>query len=285
MSRVFEALQQLNLGASAELAPDADPIADPSPLLPAIVGEIMQLDAARQFVLSPVPTTRLVARLEPHTLAAEKLRGLAARLRQTRSPRGCKRILMASAVRGDGKSMMSANLAITLASQGERTLLIDGDLHKPTLHSLLGIRDRRGFTDWAEEQSSIANYLVREQRLPLWVLPAGKAVDQPLNSIQMLATRELLAKLSNGFDWIIIDSPPVVPLADSGVWSTMCDLVLLVVREGSTPKRALTKALDSIEKTKLFATILNDAISNESKYYRQYYAGRLNQASAAGGSK
>jgi len=57
------------------------------------------------------------------------------------------------------------------------------------------------------------------------------------------------------------------------------------VREGSTPKRALTKALDSIEKTKLFATILNDAISNESKYYRQYYAGSLNQASAAGGSK
>jgi len=197
---------------------------------------------------------------------------LAARLRQTRSSRECKRILTASAVRADGKSMMSANLAITFASQGERTLLIDGDLHKPTLHPLLGIDSRRGLTDWTEDPSSITDYLVREQRMPLWVLPAGSPVDQPLAKVQLPATRELIGRLSTWFDWIIIDSPPMVPLADSNVWITMCDFVLLVVREGVTPKRALLKTLDSIERAKLFAVILNDAVSNESKYYKQYYA-------------
>jgi protein-tyrosine kinase len=279
MSRVFEALQQVNLGAGEEVPAEPYPIGDSSQLLSELGGEVMKLDAARQFVLPSTPATRLIARSEPHTLAAEKLRGLAARLRQARSPRACKRILIASAVRGDGKSMMSANLAITFASQGERTLLIDGDLHKPTLHPLLSISDRRGFSDWTESSASITDFLLREQRLPLWVLPAGNPVDQPLAKIQLPATKDLLEKLSSWFDWIVIDSPPMLPLADSGVWATMCDSILLVVREAVTPKKALLKTLDSIEKAKLFAVVLNDAYSNESKYYRQYYSGAVGQSS------
>ena len=169
--------------------------------------------------------------------------------------------------------MMSANLAVTLAAQGERTLLVDGDLHKPTLHQLMGIRDRRGLSDWCDQGASIAESMFREQRTPLWFLPAGSSVEQPITCIQSPGTSELLSKLGNWFDWMIIDSPPVVPLADSTVWSTMSDLVLLVVREGTTPKKALVKAVDAIDKSKLCGIVLNDAMSPESKYYRQYYVG------------
>ena len=83
----------------------------------------------------------------------------------------------------------------------------------------------------------------------------------------------MLSKLGNWFDWVVIDSPPLVPLADSTVWSTMSDLLLLVVREGATPRKALVKAVDSVDKSKLCAVVLNDALSPESKYYRQYYVG------------
>lgn len=285
MSRVFEALQQLNAVETEDNPGARDAVAEASNLLGALAGEITQLEAAREFVIPIVPSARLVAISEPHTLAAEKLRGLAARFRQLRSRNHGNRILFASAVRGDGKSMMSANLAITLASQGERTLLIDGDLHKPTLHHLLGVRERRGLTDWTQQSASIGDYLFREQRLPLWFLPAGNAIDQPLTSIQSTATKELLSSMKNWFDWIVIDSPPVVPLADSTVWSTMSDWLLLVVREGATPKKALTKAIDAIDKSKLCAVILNDAVTAESKYYRQYYTGSMENKSAAAEGK
>lgn len=273
MSRVFEALQQLSTRELEEGSREHDSIVEPSNLLTALAGEVAQLDGAPQFSLPAIPASRLFAVCEPHTLAAEKLRGLVARLRQIRARRNAKRILIASAVRGDGKSMMSANLAVTLASQGGRTLLLDGDLHKPTLHQLMGIRERRGFTDWGEQGGSIADYVFREQRMPLWFLPAGSAVDQPITNIQSPGTSELLSKLGNWFDWLVIDSPPLVPLADSTVWSTMSDLVVLVVREGATPRKALVKAVDAIDKSKLCAILLNDAMSPESKYYRQYYVG------------
>lgn len=273
MSRVFEALQQLSTRELEEGSREHDSIVEPSNLLTALAGEVAQLDGAPQFSLPAIPASRLFAVCEPHTLAAEKLRGLVARLRQIRARRNAKRILIASAVRGDGKSMMSANLAVTLASQGGRTLLLDGDLHKPTLHQLMGIRERRGITDWCEQGGSIADYVFREQRMPLWFLPAGSAVDQPITNIQSPGTSELLSKLGNWFDWLVIDSPPLVPLADSTVWSTMSDLVVLVVREGATPRKALVKAVDAIDKSKLCAILLNDAMSPESKYYRQYYVG------------
>lgn len=274
MSRVFEALQQLSTGGLEDGSAEGDSIVESSSLLTALAGEVAQFDNVRQFSLPAIPASRLFAAGEPHTLAAEKLRGLVAKLRQMRSRRNAKRILIASAVRGDGKSMMSANLAVTLASQGERTLLIDGDLHKPTLHQLMGIRERRGFADWCEQGTSIAEYMFREQRMPLWFLPAGSAVEQPITNIQSPATSELLSKLGNWFDWVVIDSPPLVPLADSTVWSTMSDLLVLVVREGATPRKALIKAVDAVDKSKLCAVVLNDAMSPESKYYRQYYVGR-----------
>lgn len=270
MSRVFEALQQLNAGA-IDPASEPDPLTDSPSVLAALGTDFAEFDSVREFRVPAVSSSRLIALSEPHTLAAEKLRGLAAHLRKMGARRSGNRLLMASAVRGDGKSMMSANLAITLATQGERTLLIDGDLHKPTLHPLLGVRERRGFTNWTDQRSSLADYLWRESSMPLWFLPAGDAVDQPLTKIQLPATSGLLSKLANSFEWIIVDSPPVMPLADSGVWSSMCDWVLLVVREGFTPKAALAKTVDVIDRTKLCVTILNDAVSSESKYYRQYY--------------
>ena len=269
MSRIFEALQQLSVdtGLGEDYAPTKA-----RPQVLSTIGEAVDLDTVSCFSLPVRAESRLPTLSDPNSLAAEKYRALAAKLRQAQSRKGVKNVLTASAMRGDGKTVTSANLAITLASHGDKTLLIDGDLHKPSLHSLLGINQPQGFAEWAGESTSIVDYLHREQHMPLWFLPAGNCVEQPLSKIEAPATKDLLRQLRSWFDWIVIDSPPLIPLTDSSVWAGMCDAVLLLVREGVTPKGIFAKSVEALDKSKLFAVILNDAYTRESEYYGQYYS-------------
>jgi len=271
MSRIFEALQQANPDFGRSLSDVPESPQRLSPLAAALIGEVPAMEEASQFALPNDLESRLVAWTQPNSLAAENLRGLSARLRQSQQRRQLRRVLVTSAVRGDGKSTISANLAITLATQGERTLLLDGDLHQPSLSTALGVNAERGFADWCEESGFTTSPMYRAEGLPLWFLAAGTSQDQPLKILQSTSAAELLKQLAQWFSWIVIDSPPLVPLTDANVWTTMSDAVLLVVREGVTPKNVLTKGLESLEKSKLFAVVMNDATSQEERYYRDYY--------------
>jgi len=270
MSRIFEALQQANPELGRSLSEPSESADGLSPFSSLLIGEMPGLEEAPQFCLPVDSAMRLVAWTEPHSLAAENLRGLAARLRQAQQRRPLSRILVTSPVKGDGKSTISINLAITLAAHGEKTLLLDGDLHQRFLTTTVGIDDERGLADCCERSAPLASLLRRVEGLPLWFLPAGISEDQPLKILQSSRATELLKQLGNLFSWIVIDSPPLVPLADGNVWATMSDAILLVVRERLTPRRALVKALENVEKAKLFAMVMNDAIPQEERYYREY---------------
>lgn len=269
MSRIFEALQQSN----PQMVPSRLEGEVPVPgarLLAAISSEHLNLEDVATFDTPTSLEARLVAFAQPYSLTANKFKAMAARLRHRQQVRGLKKILVTSATCGDGKTTASANLAITLAAQDEKTLLIDGDLHQPALHKLLQVDNDRGFSDWQEDEP-ITKMLRRAKELPLWFLSAGSG-RHPL-MIQSAATPELLKQLSSLFSWIIIDSPPLVPLADSSIWNTLVDGVLLLVRQTATPKKILIKSLESFDKSKLLGLIVNDAIPSEEKYYRDYYSG------------
>jgi len=273
MSRIFEALQRANpeLNRPTDLRDAPEGL---SQLVDTLSGEYARLEDVPRFIIPNSPERRLIAWSEPNSLAGENLRALSARLRTAQQRRSLKKILITSAIRGDGKSTVSANLAITLATHGERTLLIDGDLHKPTLSKSLGIDGDQGLATWHENREPIVGLLRRAESIPLWFLPAGLCRSQALNLIQSEKTAELLKDLSGCFSCIVIDSPPLVPLADAGVWATMSDSVVLVARQGFTPKKALLKAADSIDRSKLFGIVLNDAKAGEERYYKAYYSGR-----------
>lgn len=270
MSKIFEALQQSNpeMNSCVRL-PDA-PIPG-SALLASVTGEYTDLDQVATFRIPAVSSGRLIVATEPHSLASTKIRAMVARLRHIQQVRGIKKILITSAACGDGKTTFSANLAIALAMHGDKTLLINGDLHQPALDRLLQVDGQNGFSDWNGERP-IVDLLRRALNLPLWFLPAGSGEDS-LMKVQSATTPELLRRMGNLFSWIIIDSPPLLPLADSSVWNTMVDGVLLLVRQGATPKKVLLKALESFDKSKLLGVIMNDAVSTEEKYLRYYYAG------------
>jgi capsular exopolysaccharide synthesis family protein len=230
--------------------------------------ELMEVE---RFVISDSPELRLVAINDPAGVGAERFRTLGSRLKRAQQRHGIKKLLVTSAVPGEGKTLMSANLAITLAMYQQRILIIDGDLRGGSLGRLFNTDHQPGLAEWSASKDSIIGTLYRAQRLPLWMLPTGKHHDNPLTILQSSQLVELMAEFSAMFDWIIIDSPPLTPFADAATLAALADAVLLVTRQGVTPKKLLREALKSIDGSRIIATVLNEATVKDQQYYYRYY--------------
>jgi capsular exopolysaccharide synthesis family protein len=197
-------------------------------------------------------------------MAEEKFGLLAAKLSNIRAERGLKSVLVTSSAQNEGKSLVAANIAVTLAMQArKRVLLLEGDLRRPGLGGILGVGPLAGLGDWATTQRAttqqpINRFIYQLGKLSLWLLPAGK-IESPTRLLQSQKLVDLFPRLRDGFDWVIIDSPPVLPLADTNLWARMADAILLVAREDITPRKALRKALDALDNSRLLGIVLNEA--------------------------
>src|SRR6266566_7077207 len=222
-------------------------------------------EPAQQLPSVPVvikPDIRLVCLTQKDSLAAEKFRFLAVRLSQLQQNRAVKKLLVTSTIPEEGKSMISANLALSLArKKRQRILLVEGDLRRPTLCESFGLRNLPGVSEWLKSGSSEINvYQIDEAGL--WFLPGGSPPENPMELMQSGRLAELMEQLSVWFDWMVIDSPPVLPLADTSVWSRLADGILLVAREGTTKKRELQRGLDTLDHSKLLGLVLNSSESS-----------------------
>jgi len=229
-----------------------------------------------QFESLPVtllPDSKLVSLTQKDSLAAEKFRFLAVRLRQAQQTRALKKVLITSTIPEEGKSMISANLACTLARRKQqRTLLIEGDLRRPALSQQFGLGTISGMCECLQGSTDLMMSIYRLDALGLWMLPAGSTPQNPLELMQSGKLSPLMERLSSWFDWIVIDSPPVLPLADASVWARLADGILLVVRQGTTQKPQLQRGLEALEPTKLLGAIVNGSTSVvHSDYYYQRY--------------
>jgi receptor protein-tyrosine kinase len=216
--------------------------------------------------------SRVVTLTESNGLGAEKFRLLRARLRNLRERRQLQKLVISSAVPNEGKTMVAMNLAVSLAKHtSEKILLLEGDLRKPMLGEHLGIKALPGIGEWALAEEPISKFIYRFNDLQLWILPAGSAPENPVNILQSPRFLDLFKQISTGFDWIIIDAPPLLPMADVSFWSRQADGMLLVVREGTSPKTVLQKGLETLDNPKLIGVVLNEAHQVESSYYSHYY--------------
>jgi len=215
--------------------------------------------------------SHLVSVAEEGSLGAEKFRFLAVRLRQLRQNRPLKKILITSTIPQEGKSTVSANLACTLARRkNQKTLLLEGDLRRPTMANQFGVGTIPGLCEWLCGRTESIN-IYKLQSLGLWILPAGAAPQNPLELMQSGKLSLLMEQLESWFDWIVIDSPPVLPLADTSLWSRVADGVLLVTRRGTTEKQQLKRGLETIEKSKLLGALVNSsANASHADYYQRY---------------
>ena len=260
MSRLYEALKRLE--SSGHATPQASPeLAKPVEILNNAMQIQAEIEGAHTAKIKASPKARLVAVSAPKSLGAEKFRALATRLESMRHQRELKSFQVTSSVISEGKSLVAANLALTLANYNKsRVLLVEGDLHKPTLASLFGLNEAKGLGDWwLGAQQDLADFLYKLDDMPLWFLSAGKAQDQPSDLLQSARFREVFSSIAMQFDWIIVDSTPMLPIVDANLWSRLVDGTLLVVREGVATVNALKKGLESFDNPKLLGVVLNEA--------------------------
>jgi capsular exopolysaccharide synthesis family protein len=231
------------------------------------------LDQFPSLPVSILPHSRLVSVAEEESLGAEKFRFLAVRLRQMRQSRPLKKVLITSTIPQEGKSTVAANLACTLAKRKQhKTLLLEGDLRRPTVAQKFGLGKVPGLSEWLRGESESMN-VYRLEALGLWVLPAGSAPENPLELMQSGKLSPLMEQLSAWFDWIVIDSPPVLPLADTSMWARMADGILLVTRRSITEKKQLQRGLEALEPAKLLGALVNSSTdAAHSDYYQRYGA-------------
>ena len=246
---------------------------DPAPFFPADLEQCPCLSVAIP------PDSRLVSIEKEESLGAEKFRFLAVRLRQLRQTRPLKKILITSTIPQEGKSTVAANLACTLARRRpQRTLLLEGDLRRPTLATRFGIGRVAGLSEWFRGEGSAMN-IYRLDSLGMWVLPAGNAAENPLELMQSGKLSPLMEQLSAWFDWIVIDSPPVLPLADTSIWGRLADGIVLVARPGVTEKQQLQRGLAALEQSKLLGALVNSSTdAAHSDYYQRYGASAVEQS-------
>jgi len=224
----------------------------------------------------PPDDGHLVSLTDEHGLGAEKFRVLATRLANIRRNSGLQIIQITSSIIGEGKTLVSTNLAATLARRsGQSVLLVEGDLRKPAVCPVLGLTSAQGIGEWWNRaDGSIVPFLRRINNSQLCLLPAGTA-PHPVSILQSGRMSNLMAQLRAWFDWVIVDTPPLLPMADSNLWARLVDGTLLVIREGVAPRRALQRAMESMDAPKLVGVVLNDADDfDRVDYYDQYYSTR-----------
>ena len=233
----------------------------------------------RTFQLSHIPAeevplhpgVRIVLHSNPMSPGADRFRYLKMCLREASHAGKLKSLLITSPLPQDGKSTITMNLATALAEGGKRTVLvIEADLHHPTLTELLSLEVRPGLAECLAQGLSPTSALRRLEPLGWYLLPAGEPCENPTELLQNDALGDLLQKLSEHFDWILIDSPPVVPLTDAISLARHANATLLVAREGRTPDDAIEKSIALIGRQRVLAIVLN-GVEDLEKRYSGYY--------------
>jgi protein-tyrosine kinase len=209
---------------------------------------------------------------DPFLPGMEQFRTLRSRLYRIRESQPLQTLLISSAIPGEGKTLIAANLAQAFVRQhGCRVLLIDADLRAPRLDTLLGAPPTPGLTDYLRQnEATVFDVIQRGDEGELCFIPGGNRATNPSELIASGRMKELLERIKPWFDWIIIDSPPALPVADASILAGISDGVLLVVRGGLTPSEVARKAVREFAGTHVIGVVLNSV--KETAEYASYYS-------------
>ena len=217
----------------------------------------------------PDPMTMLFFEEDDKRIGAEEFRTLRSRLYQIREKMPLKRLLVTSALPKEGKSFVAANLAQVMVRQhGRRALVIDADLRNPGMHRHLGTQQSPGLSDYLAGECDEFAAIQRGPMENLFFLPAGRVVASAPELLANGRLKLLLQRIEPLFDWIILDSSPVIPVSDSTLVANNVDGVLMVVRSNRTPSDIARRAREEFPDKLLLGVVLNGTPSGErSKYY------------------
>jgi protein-tyrosine kinase len=299
MSRIHEALKKAEQERAA-----AQP-ADNSPSLPSTAAEVLpraregsddapsifkhstavapQLGNLKRFEdlcqqcahphWHPDPNVNIFSNPALSAIAAEQFRTLRSRLYQLRGSQQLRTLLVASSVPAEGKTFVTNNLAQAIVRQPDRRcLIIDADLRCSRLHVPLGAPPSPGLTDYLLGDADEATVIQHGHEGNLCFIPGGKEVANPSELLLNGRLKTLLERVTPIFDWVILDSPPLLPVADASLLADHVDGVILVVRAASTPTVAAERACQELQGRNVVGVVLN-AVEQSQAYGSYYYAG------------
>ncbi len=226
---------------------------------------------------SPDPRTMLFFQQDENRIGAEEFRTLRSRLYQIREKMPLKRLLVTSALPKEGKSFVSANLAQVLVRQhGRRVLVIDGDLRNPGMHRHFGVPSTPGLTEYLLGECDEFAALQRGPMENLFFMPAGRVAGSAPELLSNGRLKLFLQRVEPLFDWIILDSSPVIPVSDATLVAGACDGILMVVRSNSTPSEMARRAREEFPDKLLLGVVLNGTTLGEGARSKYYYGEAVN---------
>ena len=225
---------------------------------------------------SPDPRTMLFFQGDDSRVGAEEFRTLRNRLYQIREKMPLKRLLVTSALPKEGKSFVAANLAQVMVRQhGRRALVIDADLRNPGMHRHFGAVQSPGLAEYLLAECDEFAALQRGPMENLFFMPAGRAVPSAPELLANGRLKLFLQRVEPLFDWIIMDTSPVIPVSDATLVAGCCDGILMVVRSNATPSDLARRAREEFPDKLLLGVVLNGA-SREHARSKYYYGEAVN---------
>jgi capsular exopolysaccharide synthesis family protein len=216
----------------------------------------------------------LVTLHDPKSPISEAYRTIRTNLQYIGVDQAKKSLLVTSAAPGEGKSTTTANLGVSIAMGGVKTVLVDSDLRKPTLHKIFNLPNAIGLSSVLVDQAPLSSALHSTEMPELSVVTAGPIPPNPAEMLASRRMRDLVETLKSQFDMVLFDSPPVISVSDAMVLSSLVDSVVLVVRAGAFPSYVSQNAKAQLEsvKAKFLGVILNSVdLKRDGYYYRYYY--------------
>ncbi|HXV67828.1 MAG TPA: CpsD/CapB family tyrosine-protein kinase, partial [Nitrospira sp.] len=216
---------------------------------------------------------RFVAKLFPRSMVAEQYRVAAARL-QLLNAKGIPLVAaVTSAIKGEGKTTTIVNLGYTLAKDfGKQVLLVDCDFVYPELKAFMETPARYGLIDCLKSDVPFQEAMSSFPDVPCWIMPAGESVADSTDLFRAGQLDRVLSQLREQFDYVLLNAPPILPVATMNVLERHSDLLLLIVRANVTSKQAVTQALSSLRASRPIHVILNGVAANALPNYMADYA-------------
>ncbi len=279
MSRVHDALRRAEQAGTLVPAGSPPPAADTRSATATIEPQHTPapglLDLVKTIPFHPSQDALVIDPAHPHNAPSEEFRTLRTRLNHMQSLQPIHTAVVTSPSPAEGKSFAAVNLALAEAQlAGNFTLLCDFDFRRPIIHHLFQTDRSPGITDYLQGKVQLHEAMRRVGDSNLFIMPAGEAVINPLELLNLKEVKELLDRLPSLFNWIILDSPPLLFAADANLLSTLCHGTILVVRIGSTTIDSVTRAMQSLCQNNVLGIVVNGARRGElySKYtyYHSY---------------
>lgn len=274
MSRVHDALRRMEGNPLNPPSGVTGSLRTPGPAVPEELRDLLEKVEVVPF--TPSPDASLLDAAHPNETPGEEFRSLRTRLNHMQSLQPIHSIVVTSGSPAEGKSFTAANLALAQSHlEGNLTLLADFDFRRPVIHNLFQVPRSPGITDYLRGKVQLHEIIKRVEGGNLFIMPAGEAVLNPLELLNLPEVKTLLDRLPSVFNWVILDSPPLLFAADANLMSTLCHGLLLVVRMGVTTIDSVTRAISSLCQNNMLGVVVNGANRGElySKYtyYHSYY--------------